>query len=218
MTSILTNTADITQKWAKGKLKSIIKPHMKVVILAMSDFDNVKNQEDWIRDYGVNGTWFAAYEGPLRSYGITDIVWLSPFRDDRLKMINELSKADLIVLPGGAPDLFMKNIKKFGLKKTLKAHTGIYFGISAGAMILMDDYHISPDEDYDEFSWHKGLGFYDFDLEPHFTGRKSQRDWMEKALAEKNLKTYAVYEDGGLLVEDGKVTLLGKVEEHGNEQ
>ena len=167
MTSILTNTADLDTKWARPVLKNILTKGMKAVILAASDFEDVCDQTTWLRSYGPGGMWNQAYEGGLRAYGITDITWLSPFRDDRNTMIKALKQADLIVLPGGAPDRFMKQIRKFGLKKVLKAHTGIFLGISAGAMILLDDYHISPDEDYAGFSWHKGLGLYDFDVEMH---------------------------------------------------
>ena len=54
------------------------------------------------------------------------------------------------MLTGGAPDLMMKRIKEKKLKKLIKNYKGIMIGYSAGAMIQLDSYHISPDEDYPE--------------------------------------------------------------------
>lgn len=213
MTSILTNTADIAQPWARHHLQKVLKPGMKACILAMSDFDNVRNQEDWEKDYAPGGTWHGAYEKPLHSYGIREIVWLSPFKNSRFEMLQAIEETDLLVLPGGAPDLFMKRIRRFGLKKAIRS-CQLLFGISAGAMIQLGDYHITPDEDYAVFSWQTGLGLLPFDLECHFTGSRHQREYLDKAKEEKGLETWALYEDGGLLVQDGVVTAMGRVERH----
>lgn len=213
MTSILTNTGSIAQPWARRHLQKLLKPGMKACILALSDFDNVKDQADWEKDYGPGGTWHAAYEKPLQSYGIRDITWISPFRDTRTDMLQAIHDCDLLVLPGGAPDLFMKRIRRFGLKKAIR-EKNLLFGISAGAMIQLQDYHITPDDDYADFAWQTGLGLLSFDLECHFTGNRYQREHLERALEEKGLETWALYEDGGLLVTDGIVTAMGRVERH----
>lgn len=210
MTSILCNSADLDVKWARPRLKNVLRKGQKAVILAASDFADVHDQKSWEADYGPGGMWNQAYEGGLRAYGITDITWLSPFRDERARMVVELGSADVIVLPGGAPDRFMKQIRRFGLKKVLKAHKGVFVGVSAGAMILLENYHISPDDDYDDFSWQTGLGLYDFDVEMHYTGR--QIGHTRRAVAEKGLPTYAISEKGAVLVEDDVVTLLGNVD------
>lgn len=211
MIQILTNTGDIRQPWARRHLQGILKPGMKACILAMSDFADVQDQKDWLRDYGPGGMWHQAYEAPLHTYGIRDITWLSPFRDDRQTMLEAIRGADLVILPGGAPERLIKQIRRFGLKKAIR-QAPVLFGISAGAMVQLADYHITPDADYDTFAWYTGMGLLPFDLECHYTASRHQKQHLQRAQAEKGLLTYALYEDGGLLVKDAQVTAMGHVE------
>lgn len=44
------------------------------------------------------------------------MTWISPYRESRDEMVKAIDEADLLILPGGAPDLFMKKIRRFGLK------------------------------------------------------------------------------------------------------
>lgn len=213
MIRILTNTGEIARPWAKKHLQKVLKPGMKACVLAMSDFADVHDQKTWERDYGAGGIWKRAYEEPLRSFGIRDVTWISPYRESRDEMVKAIDEADLLILPGGAPDLFMKKIRRFGLKNVIR-QKDLIWGISAGAMVQLGDYHITPDDDYDTFSWQTGLGILDFDLECHFTGSRHQRESMSRAMAEKGLETWALYEEGGLVIRDGEITVMGQVEHH----
>lgn len=214
---LLVNTGEIDQKWAWHTARKYIHPGSKVCILAFSFFDNVQCQQDWEKEYGPTGMWYRGYTAPLARLGIKegDITFLSPFRDGRNMCIETIYNSDVLVLTGGAPELFMKRIKDKGLKKTVRNFSKTIVGVSAGAMILLEDYHISPDEDYSEFGWYKGLGMVPgIDIEPHFKGTKAQTVWMERAMEEKHIPTFAIWEQGGLLIVDGEVRPFGKVDEY----
>ena len=47
----------------------------------------------------------------------------------------------------------MDRIREFDLCNTLMNHDGIAMGYSAGAVIQLAEYHLSPDEDYSEFQY-----------------------------------------------------------------
>ncbi len=54
-------------------------------------------------------------------------------------------------------------------------------GSSAGAMIQIAKYHITPDEDYNTFTYNKGLNLIkDFDIEVHYEGTEVQNKYIKR--------------------------------------
>ncbi len=51
----------------------------------------------------------------------------------------------------------MSRLSELGLINTVEQHSGIIMGWSAGAMMQCSQYYISPDKDYPEFIYEKGL-------------------------------------------------------------
>ncbi|WP_051384788.1 Type 1 glutamine amidotransferase-like domain-containing protein [Sporolactobacillus laevolacticus] len=110
----------------------------------------------------------------------------------------------------------MDRLIKFNLIEVILEHSGIVIGFSAGAMIQMGTYHITPDEDYESFGFYRGLGLIDtIDIEVHFEHTRLQLDCIHKAIEESGLPVYAMEENGVLIVDHGKVTTLGKVHYYG---
>jgi RimJ/RimL family protein N-acetyltransferase len=94
----------------------------------------------------------------------------------------------------------------------IQRHSGIVMGFSAGAMIQMAEYHITPDEDYESFGYFKGLGLiHSFDLEVHFKSTQVQLDCINRSIRETGRPVYAMEDEGALIVADGKVVTIGKV-------
>lgn len=111
------------------------------------------------------------------------------------EMKEKILNSSILMLTGGAPDLMMKRIKEKKLKKLIKNYKGIMIGYSAGAMIQLDSYHISPDEDYPKFLYQTGLGCLSgFAIEPHFRRSKVQLQSIEKVKSEKQIPVYGIYE------------------------
>ncbi|WP_276931968.1 Type 1 glutamine amidotransferase-like domain-containing protein [Dubosiella newyorkensis] len=216
MVNILMNTSMIDEAWCFPILKRYIKPNMKVCVVALSFFDDTKMQADWNKQYQKgSGIWYRANHDVFFKYGIKDedISWINYFQDSKEAMKEKIESADLVLFTGGAPDLMMKRIKEKKLKKALQQFDGIVIGYSAGAMIQLDEYHISPDPDYPSFSYERGLAYRnDFDIEVHYDQTKTQLASIKRVLEEKKKPVYAIYEKGGLIVEETGITCFGKVD------
>ena len=86
-------------------------------------------------------------------------------------------------------------------------------GYSAGAVIQLSEYHLSPDDDYPEFKFYNGIPYLkDFYLEVHYEGTEAQQDSIKRVIEERNKTVYATaVRAGGILVDNGKIKLLGDV-------
>ncbi len=215
-TNILMNTSMIDEPWCKKALTKVFHPGQVVCVLAFSFFDDTQSLSDWNKQYKKGqGIWYRANTDVFKAYGINekDVHWVNYFTDSNQEMLNTIVNSDVLMLPGGAPDLAMKRIKEKKLLSTLKRYQGVVIGYSAGAMIQLENYHITPDEDYAEFSWQKGLGHLkDLDIEVHYHATPHQKRFMEKAYQEKKLPTIAIYEKGGVIYCDGQASYFGQVD------
>ena len=152
---------------------------------------------------------------PFSRYGIPEdhIQWINYYTDSKSKAAELIRGADILYLPGGLPDQMMERIDEFDLKNMLLQFQGVVLGYSAGALIQLEEYHLSPDQDYPEFTYFKGLpllnGFY---LEVHYEENEVQNKAIQRALEERKKLVCAAITDRAAIVIDGsKVKLLGDV-------
>lgn len=171
-----------------------------------------------LEGYDIDAPWL---RGDLRPYirpsDRVAVVAFS-FRDNRVKTAGEkVERADILYFLGGLPDRMLDRIEEFSLTDALLRHRGVVMGYSAGAVIQLGEYHLSPDEDYPEFAYYRGLPYLEgFYLEVHYEGTEVQKDAVRRVLAERGKPVYATaLGAGALLAEDGKVRALGKVERFG---
>lgn len=76
----------------------------------------------------------------------------------------------------------MDRIREFDLYNTLMNHDGIAMGYSAGAVIQLAEYHLSPDEDYSEFQYYNEIPYLkDFYVEV----ADIQKDAVKRVIAER---------------------------------
>lgn len=213
---IMANSGEIDSKWMYPVLKDKIHPTDEVCVLALSFFDDTNNIEDWNKQFkkGV-GIWYRANTDVFFRYGIKEsqIHWVNYFTDSREEILKKIQNSNILMIPGGAPDLFMKRIKALKLKKVLKQYRGLMIGYSAGAMVQLDRYHITPDRDYPDFSYQSGFGSLSgFDIEVHYHASNHQKEYIQKVIDEKKLDVYAIYEDGALWIENNQIHMFGKVD------
>lgn len=215
-THILMNTSEIDAKWCFPILRKYIHATDRVCVFAFSFFDDTKNSSDWNKQYAPGqGIWYRANTDVFFKYGIKkeQIVWVNYFQDSRQEIESKILNSSILLITGGAPDLMMKRIKEFRLKKLLKNYKGLMLGYSAGAMIQLDQYHITPDQDYLTFGYYSGLATLSgFSIEPHYQNSSNQKASIEQVLADKKHPVYAIGELGGLIVQDGNITCFGDVE------
>ena len=213
---VMMNTSMIDESWCYPVLKKYIHPNDQVCVLAFSFFDDTKNMDDWNRQYKPGqGIWYKSNTDVFFRYGLKkdQITWVNYFEDSKIDMENKIMNSSVVLLTGGAPDLMMKRIREFKLTSLLKNYQGLMIGYSAGAMVQLDQYHITPDEDYPSFVYENGLGCVSgFAIEPHYHNTRIQRESMERVMEEKQKSVYALYEDGGMVLHEKEIELFGNVD------
>ncbi len=217
MTNILLESPLIGEAWIFDSLRPYLLPHYKVTIIALSFSDaQVSSPEMWEACYGKEkGQFYVDIVNGLLAYGIAEenISFLHVYDDTKEEMCRKIREADVIYYLGGYPDLMYERIVSLGLYDALLSHKGVIMGYSAGAVIQLAEYHLSPDHDYPAFGYYKGVPYLsDFYLEVHYDGTEAQDNCIRRVLRERGKTCYAARHDqGALIVQDGEVTLVGKV-------
>ncbi|SFD03194.1 Type 1 glutamine amidotransferase-like domain-containing protein [Clostridium uliginosum] len=213
MVNILFSLYNFDEKWAKDKIEKYINNNDKVLIIPFSFDKKISNDIDWQNAYNKdNGKYYKSIVLPFLSYGITEenIKWINYFKDTKENAKDKIRNSDIIFFTGGLPDKMVCRLKEFDLINEIENFTGIIMGSSAGAMIQIAEYHITPDEDYDTFSYNRGLNLIkDFDIEVHYEETKIQKDYINKVLNEKINLVYAIKDTGGIIIDNNEITLLG---------
>ncbi len=217
MVNILLEGYDIDACWLYDELKNYIKPGNSVAVVAFSFRDNVVHSSaDWDALYSKKcGKYYSKIVKALASYGIPEnkIVFLNYFTDTKLSAAQKIAEADILYFPGGLPDRMMERIKEFDLREVLLKHGGVVMGYSAGALIQLAEYHLSPDDDYPAFAYYEGLPYLkDFYLQVHYNDIEIENECIRRVIAERRKTVYATALGiGAILVENGNIKLLGDV-------
>lgn len=217
MTNILLEGFDINAHWLYDELKNYIKPHYTVAVVAFSFRDNrVKGLSDWNQLYSKeSGKFYNGIVGGFVAYGISEnnITFVNYFSDTKEIAAQKIQNADIVYFLGGLPDRMMDRINEFDLYDVLLNHKGVIMGYSAGAVIQLAEYHLSPDEDYKEFSFYIGIPYLgDFYLQVHYENTEAQNAAIQKVLNGRGKTVYATsLGKGAVIVHNGTVKLLGEV-------
>lgn len=215
--NILLEGYDIDAKWLYRDLKDYIKPENTVAIIAFSFRDDlVKSLDDWNKLFSCDqGRYYGGIVNSLKAYGISEehITFINYFDDSSESAVAKIKNADILYFTGGLPDKMMDRIKEFGIYDAILQHSGIFLGYSAGAVIQLKEYHLSPDKDYSEFSYYEGFPLLeDFYLEVHYCGTEMQNRSIKRVLAERKKPVYALEEfSGAIIVDNGKIKTIGNV-------
>ena len=217
MVNILLERYMIDAEWLFDDLKEYIKPHYKVAVIAFSFRENrIKSLSDWNGFYGKEkGNLYRGIVDSFESYGIKEenIEFLNYFSDTKKSAEEKIRNADILYFPGGLPDKMYERINEFELLDVISNHNKVAMGYSAGAVIQLEEYHLTPDDDYDEFSYNKGIPFLKgFFVEVHYNATRIQKKSIKRVLSEKKKTVYAMHETGAIITDNGKIKLLGDVE------
>lgn len=205
-----------TSTWLFEELSKYIKPVHKVAVIAFSFRDSrVKNLTDWKALYGTGQSMY--YHDIVESfaqYGIPEehIAFLNYFSDTKETAREKIESADILYFLGGLPDRMYERLKEFDLLDAVSAHQGIAMGYSAGAVIQLEEYHLSPDKDYPCFAYYPGIPYLkDFYIEVHYEDTEVQNECIRKVLQEKKKTVYALHPTDAMIVDHGNVKLFGDV-------
>lgn len=215
---LMSRSGALVSDYAIDYTKKYFKENMKVVIIGYSHFGNL-SKEKYDEYYGVNSEYQEKMRAIFKVFNITDVTWVSYFDNDISKIKELIKSADILYYPGGAPDLMMDRIIEKGLLEDLKAFDKIVVGSSAGAMVQLNIYHISPDYDYHKFSENMGLGYIDnFFIEVHYRRRTKQKSSMRLIRRKYKKPIYIIPDDGMLIVDNGSVISLNSAKKLYNEK
>ncbi len=211
--NVLLNYYNFDEPWARPHLENLL-VGKKVLILPLA----YRQTQAWDNDsflsiYGKGGEKYDNIIHPFLSYGIaeSDISWLNPF-DDSQHYKQMVQQADVLFFTGGMPEKALRRLAQMEIVDVVKAHPFV-MGASAGAMLQLEKYHITPDEDYANYGlWH-GLGMVKgFGLEVHYQATDIQRQCTQRSIKDNGYCIYQMWHQGGLLVADGAITEMGQVE------
>ena len=213
MANILLNYYNFDGDWAKEHVAPYI-TGKKVLILPLAfreiqawDFDS------WQAIYGKHGEKYQNILRPFLAFGIAeqDVKWLNCF-DTTQNYQQLIENADVLLFTGGMPEKAIAWMGKLGITNAVKNFTGTVMGASAGAMLQLEHYHITPDEDYDSYGLWQGLGLVKgLDLEVHYLATDLQNECTKRAISDLKLPVYQMWHEGGLIVDGNNVQVLGSV-------
>ncbi|NMM64684.1 type 1 glutamine amidotransferase-like domain-containing protein [Clostridium sp. P21] len=213
MVNMLFSLYNFSESWAKDAVSKYINCNNKVLIIPFSFDKYISNDMDWQKEFNKNnGRHYKPIINPFLSYGVCkeNIECINYFKDTKESAKDKIKNSDVIFFTGGLPDKTMCRLEEFDLIDDIENFNGTIMGSSAGAMIQIKDYHITPDEDYDIFSYNKGLNFIkDFDIEVHYKETEIQKNYINKVLNEKTDTVYALENTGGIIIDNNSITLLG---------
>ncbi|MCM1194937.1 MAG: peptidase S51 [Firmicutes bacterium] len=213
MVNILLNYYNFDGEWARPLLDKYV-GNKKVLIIPLAFRESqVWDNDSWLSVYGKGGEKFDNVIRPFLAYGYSEaeIDWLNCY--DNRDYLSRIDNASLLFFTGGMPEKAIRRMNELNITSAVKNFDGVIMGASAGAMLQLDVYHITPDEDYDRYETHRGLGLVKgFDLEVHYLATELQRECSARAAVELNLPVYRMWHEGGIVVDGGAVTVVGKTE------
>ena len=211
--NVLLNYYNFDGDWAKPLLTPFVQGK-KVLILPLAFRESQAwDEQSFQQIYGVNGEKYQNIIRPFLAYGIaeSDIQWLD-FFDQNTDPVSLINNADLLFFTGGMPEKAILRMHQLGIVEAVKNFQGVVMGASAGAMLQLKDYHVTPDDDYPNYGLWQGLGLVQgIDLEVHFLNTDLQNQCTKRAIADLGLPVYQMYHEGGLLVVDDVVQVMGNV-------
>lgn len=213
MTNILLNYYNFDGKWTEWKLDKYFRNKRTVIVPLAYRETQVWDNDSWLSLYGKGGEKYDNILRPFLYYGLAEreIAWLN-YYDSKTDFHKLLQEAEVIFFTGGMPEKAIARMHELGIVDDIKRSSAVIAGASAGAMLQLERYHITPDEDYSEYELCSGLGLISgLDLEVHFLDTPLQNECTHRAIKDLQLPVYQMWHEGGLLVENGVVTTLGNV-------
>lgn len=221
MINILLSGYNFGEEWAKETIKKYISSEDKIVVIPFAFSEAwINSSNEWDNAYSREyGKYYRELIKPFGEIGVSEdnITWINFFKDKKEDMKKAIDESDVVFFTGGLPDRAVERVLDKGLLNYI-SKAKIVMGASAGALMQLKDYHISPDEDYSEFSYQSGLGLIksNFYIEVHYEDTEVQYSCIKEVLKEKTDTVYAIKEQGGIILDDDKLILLGDVTTYQN--
>jgi len=220
MISILVSKFDIVYNQIKKELSKIITPNMKIAIIPWA-FPNEINSTILEQEYfPVNGRRYNKYMIGLKELGIKDsnVYICNCYKDTTEKLKKIIKESDLIIIPGGNPEmLYKKIVHDAGILEDLQKYKGIIIGESAGCELHLKKYFITKENNYyGYFAYYDGLDIIDnpFYMDVHTRNNDEYKKQLHEVANSTKKQVYAIYDDGAIFYnrQSKDLTIHGQVE------
>ncbi len=215
MYSIFFSKIDKSFELVEFELKKIIKKDSNVVVIPWSFA--VPTDALGV-DIFFSGKKRKKYIEPLLKLGIDEknIDVLNCYRDKKEEMIIKIQNSDVLVLPGGNPEMFYNKVVECKIFNYIKNYNKIVIGESAGTELQLNNYFITAKNNYyKKFDWYKGFAIIDdpFFIDVHSSNNYRYVNKLRNVAAEKNKTIYAIFDDGVVIYnrKNKKINLYGNV-------
>lgn len=206
MYSILLSEYEKGMELVESKLKEIINPSQKAVIIAWTfptEIDKKTFDEEW---FPKGGRRYNKYVGSLLKLGIKEenITVLNCYNKNNIDNFKKIiDDSDILVITGGNPEmLYSKVTQETEILYNIKHYKGIIIGFSAGSELQLKRYFITAKNNYYKyFAFYDGFGILDdpFYMDVHSINNKRYLEKLQKVADEKKKNVYAIFDDGAII-------------------
>lgn len=206
-TILLSNTYNNPNQSLLGDIKYLLRDYNSVVFIPTA-FDRYHD--------GYN-----SYVEPfLNKMGLRKVHYCGLEDADYNPVTNKILKdSQVIFLGGGNTFHFLYWLRRRNLIEKLKelSTSKIIIGVSAGALVLTPNIALSGDKNLilDRKDSFDSIGITRFYVKPHFVNSVQNTQLIKKfrhsLKKEKLYPIYGIPDDGGIILDDGKVVTYGKV-------
>ncbi len=211
--NILLNINNFSEDFAYPYLKNIIHKNQHVLIIPFSYHEDwITNAKEFDEHYAKGKDEYEDIAKEFMNYGIKrkNIEVLHYYKDSKRTIKRKFYYADILFFTGGYPDRALYRIDQLNIRKNITKFKGIVMGTSAGAMIQFDQYHVTPEEDGEDYEYHEGLGLLSgFDIEVHYEDTFEHLASLITDLKLHNKTIYALPNRGGMIIDGDNIQLLG---------
>ncbi len=211
MINILCSYSNFDESWGYSAIEPYLSASDEVCVLPLEHQDGWLSEEVSLRNVYQKGA--DAYETlvrPLRAFGIKDqqIHWVDD-SDTIVSTKEKIKNSNVLILLGSHPVDMIERIEDLQIKDELRNYDGVMIGISAGAMIQLDLFHMTADY-FEEFSFGEGLGVISgFDVDMHYQPESEHLYAMIRAIEDQDLAVVCCPEKSMMIIDGDHYELAG---------
>lgn len=198
MYRVLFSKIEFGMDFVVERLKEFVKSDYKVAIFPWAFPKEITSEEFEKEYFPIDGRRYNKYYTELKKLGIRkeNIRVCNPYKDTRNDLIEIIQNSDILLLPGGNPEMFFKKVlHDTELIYYIKYFKGIIIGESAGSELQLKRYFITAKNNYYKyFAFYDGFGVLDdpFYMDVHSINNKRYLANYKKLLTIK-IKTFMLF-------------------------
>ncbi len=164
---------------------------------------------------------FREFAEQYRRLGVKEIECLPVDRELKPADLRRALASDAIYLGGGNTFYFLHHLRRTKMLSKLKLFVkqgGVLMGLSAGGIMMTPSIKTAevPSMEADENEVHlkdyRSIALVDFEFSPHYTGERRSDLELKKYSKRVKRPVYACDDGTGIIVNNGKLTFVGKVQ------